>query len=76
LDLCVSYQYQIKKENLTSLYELANTDYQETFNKIARDIIIKIASDYTVNEYRNDRKTIGDRMMIELNKELQSVYAE
>lgn len=76
MELCVSYQYQIRKNNLTQLYDLANTNYEGTFNRIARDTILKVASDYTANEYWVDRKKIGVRMQKELNQQLNQVYAE
>ena len=75
MELCVSYQYQIKKDNLTQLYQLANTDYQGTFNRIARDTILKVASDYTAPQYWTDRKSIAERMMKELNQQLNEVFA-
>jgi len=54
---------------------LANTNYQGTFNRIARDTILKVASDYPANEYWFNRKKIGDRMQKDLNQQLKSVFA-
>lgn len=76
LELFVSYQYLINKENLTQLYDLANTNYQGTYNRIARDTILKVASDYTAEEYWLDRKKIGNRMQKDLNDQLNQVFAK
>lgn len=63
------------KNNLTQLYNLANTNYQATYMRIARDTILKVASNYPATEYWHNRKLIGDKMQENLNTQLNQVFA-
>jgi hypothetical protein len=75
LTLYVSFQFQIEKNNITSLYNLANTNYFGTYVRISRDIILKVAGQYNATSYWTDRKAIGEKMLVTLDKELQKAYA-
>ena len=71
-----SYQYQLKNNSIYNLYQLANINYQGTINRISRDTILKVASDYNANQYWVERKAIGESMKKYLNEALQEVFAE
>lgn len=64
------------KNNLTQLYDLVNTNYEGTYVRIARDTILKIASDYPASSYWNNRSVITDRMKKELDIQLQKVFGK
>jgi hypothetical protein len=64
------------KNNLTQLYDLANINYEGTYSRIARDTILRIASDYPASTYWNNRSLIADRMKVELDTQLQKVFGK
>jgi hypothetical protein len=74
LTLYVSFQFQIMKDNITNLYNLANTNYFGTYVRISRDIILKVAGQYNATSYWTERAAIGDKMRDTLDKELQKAY--
>jgi hypothetical protein len=47
----LSFQYQLIKEKLGDLYDLANVEYETTFKRIARDVILQQAGDYKAGDY-------------------------
>ena len=57
------------------MYNLANINYQGTFVRISRDILLKIAGNYNATNYWTDRQVIGDKMKEALDKELSKAYA-
>ena len=75
LTLYVSFQFQIMKNNITNLYNLANTNYFGTYVRISRDIILKVAGQYNATSYWTERGAIGDKMLLTLDNELQKAYA-
>jgi regulator of protease activity HflC (stomatin/prohibitin superfamily) len=75
LTLYVSFQFQIMKEKIPNLYNLANTNYFGTYVRISRDIILKIAGQFNATSYWIERKAIGEKMRVALDKELQKAYA-
>ena len=54
---------------------MANVNYQSTFVRISRDVILKVASDYNATSYWRERLSIGEHMKKALDKELQSAFA-
>jgi hypothetical protein len=40
LGLHVAFQYKLIKNKIPDLYEMANLEYEETFIRIARDVIL------------------------------------
>lgn len=76
MSVCISYQYKLKNDSISDLYNLANINYQGMINRISRDVILKVASDYNANDYWVDRKKIGENMTKELNTALQETFAE
>ncbi len=74
LGLHVSFQYQVVKNDIPKLYNLANINYQGTIVRIARDIILKVGGNFNATNYWTDRQKIGDYMRDALNQELQKAY--
>lgn len=54
---------------------MANINYQGTYARISRDILLKVAGNYNATNYWTDRQTIGDKMKIALDQELSKAYA-
>lgn len=75
LTLYISYQYQINKNELTKLYNMANVNYHGTYVRISRDVILKIAGMYNATNYWTDRQKIGEHMKTALDSELQKAFA-
>jgi regulator of protease activity HflC (stomatin/prohibitin superfamily) len=75
LSLHVAFQFQVIKEDIPKLYNLANINYFGTYVRIARDIILKIAGMYNAADYWNQRQKIGDHMLDALDKELTKAFA-
>jgi len=73
--LHVSFQYQIIKNKINSLYNLANINYQGTYARIARDVILKVAGKYNATSYWTERLKIAVDMNNTLNSELTNAYA-
>lgn len=49
LDLNVHFniQYKLKKDELQQLYRLLGNDYRRVFERLARNSVLEVASDYT-----------------------------
>lgn len=76
LGLHVSFQYQLIKEDLPKLYNMANINYHSTYVRISRDVILKVAGMYNATNYWTDRGIIGDNMRDVLDKELMTAFAK
>jgi hypothetical protein len=78
LALCmsVSFQYRLIQDKLSQLYSFTNTNYEQTFVRIARDIILQEAGNHEAPEYWMHRSEIGEQMRIMLNEELNKAYCE
>jgi regulator of protease activity HflC (stomatin/prohibitin superfamily) len=76
LTLFVSFQFQIMRNEIPKLYNLANTNYFGTYVRISRDTILKIAGQYNATSNWTERTKIGDHMLIALDEELQKAYAK
>lgn len=63
------------KSKIKDLYQLTNVDFFNTYARISRDTILKIAGLYNANAYWEKRKLIGDHILSELDMELQKAYA-
>jgi len=79
--LSVSFQYQLKQENIYDLFELYGLEmdgldddeeepYKRVFSYVARDILTDVSTEYNAFEFFSNRTNIGDRMW----RELRSVY--
>jgi regulator of protease activity HflC (stomatin/prohibitin superfamily) len=76
ISLHVAFQFQIIKEDIPKLYNLANINYFTTYVRISRDVILKIAGMYNAGDYWVDRQKIGDHMLEALDKELSKAFAK
>lgn len=74
LVLYVSFQYQIIKEEIPKLYNMANINYHGTIVRISRDTILKVAGFYNAPDYWVSRQKIGEDMRQTLNKELAKIF--
>lgn len=75
LTLHISFQYKLIKEGIPALYDLSNLQYEQTFVRIARDIILQEAGNYQAPQYWANRTVIGNRMQALLDEAFQTAYA-
>jgi len=69
----LSFQYQLKKEQIFDLYTTLgpSPDYHNTFVRIAIDRLTEIATTYTANQFFMARTDIGKDMEQQLQKDFQ-----
>ena len=58
------------KDELVDLYAMANREYELTFIRIARDVILQSGGLYEAPAYWSKRGIIGEEMRMELDLEL------
>ena len=75
ISLHISFQYKLIRDQIPSLYNMANIAYQGTFVRISRDVILKVASLYNATTYWTERLKIGQHMQRILNSELRNAFA-
>lgn len=75
LTLHVSFQYQLVKDGIPALYDLSNLQYEQTFVRIARDILLQEAGNYQAPEYWAKRAIIGNRMQVLLDIAFHEAHA-
>ena len=75
LTLSVSFQYKLMKDKIHKLYNLANVNFNSVFERISRDVILKVGGMFNANDYWKNRYKISEKMLNELNKELNKAYA-
>ncbi|EGR34238.1 spfh domain band 7 family protein [Ichthyophthirius multifiliis] len=75
LVLHITFQYQLQKGELYSLFQNYNLFYEQTFIKIARDIILQSAGNYQAPQYWQERQKIVNEMKQQLNTELLKAHA-
>ena len=63
------------REKIPDLYNLANINYQATYVRISRDILLKVAGKYNATSYWTERLKIQKDMKDTLNKELIPAFA-
>jgi len=73
--LSVSFQYKIIKNKIPQLYNLTNINYQGTYVRISRDIILKVAGKYNATSYWTERLKIQEDLKQSLNAALISAFA-
>jgi len=76
LEISLSFQYQLIPKELPDLYAMSNVDYEVTFVRIARDMILQVAGTYPAPKYWEERTQIGDDMKRQLNHELRKAHAD
>ena len=54
---------------------MANVNYQSTFVRISRDVILKVGSLYNATSYWRERLKIGEHMKKSLDSELKTAFA-
>jgi len=62
LQLSISFQYLLKKDDLPELYALTNINYEGLFTRLARDQILEAASEYEGPQYWQERDRIAEYM--------------
>lgn len=75
LTLHVSFQYHLIKDKIPVLYKLANINYESLYMKVARDILLKAAAQFTAPQYWLERPEVGEKMLRYVNDGLQSSHA-
>lgn len=76
LGLDVAFQYRLLKPKLHELYLEFNDQFGITFDRIARERILRIAGKYEAPSYWFERKLIGTDMLHQVNDEFTKVFAE
>ncbi len=72
ITMSFSFQYQLIKEMLPSLYEQYNVRYEnELIRTTAIGIVKEEATNYNVSDYYTKRQEIGEAMRIALDKNLK-----
>jgi hypothetical protein len=75
IQLHISFQYQLIRDELGELYRMANLQYEQTFIRIARDTILQEAGNYEAPSYWKERSAIGAKMHEILDGELKDAHA-
>lgn len=65
----LSFQYQLTKPELFSLYTTFGEDYHRTFDRIAIDRLTETATTFTANQFFVDRTTVGKHMETQLSED-------
>jgi hypothetical protein len=70
----LSFQYQLDKDNLYSLYTTfgAGKDFHDLYVRVSIDRLTEIATMYTANEFFHDRTRIGKEMEKMLRDDFES----
>ncbi len=72
--LSVSFQYQLIKEKIPDLYNLANINFHSTFVRISRDVILKVGGMFNATDYWRNRVQIAEIMKNTMDKELLKAF--
>ena len=72
--LSVSFQYQLIKEKIPDLYNLANVYFHSTYVRISRDVILKVGGMFNATDYWMNRVKIAEIMKQTMDKELLKAY--
>lgn len=70
LTLHFSFQYKLVKDDIPELYRELLLNYERTFRKIARELVLKIAGTYNAEDYWKKRTAIGESMRTSLEVSL------
>jgi len=76
LKLDISFQYRLQHDKLAELYRQFNLDYEATYERIAREQILRSAGEYEAPVYWQDRRSIGAEMQRLIGNGLKGVYAD
>jgi regulator of protease activity HflC (stomatin/prohibitin superfamily) len=72
--LSVSFQYQLIKEKIPDLYNLANINFHSTYVRISRDVILKVGGMFNATDYWMNRVEIAEIMKQTMDNELLKAY--
>ena len=72
--LSVSFQYQLIKEKISDLYNLANVNFHSTYVRISRDVILKVGGMFNATDYWMNRIKIAEIMKLNMDKELFKAF--
>ena len=72
--LSVSFQYQLIKEKIPDLYNLANINFHSTYVRISRDVILKVGGMFNATDYWMNRVKIAEIMKQTMDNELVKAY--
>mmetsp|Transcript_46802 Transcript_46802/g.54245 ORF Transcript_46802/g.54245 Transcript_46802/m.54245 type:complete len:309 (-) Transcript_46802:187-1113(-) len=75
LGLHIAFQYELIQDQIPALYTLANIYYEQTFVRIARDVILQTAGAYNAPQYWMNRTAIAHEMKKNLDDDLQAAHA-
>ncbi len=75
INLELSVQYQLEKSQLGLMYQKTALAYRDTYNRIAKDIIMQSAGNYNASMYWTDRKAISKDMLTEMDIEFKKISA-
>ena len=72
--LSVSFQYQLIKEKIPDLYNLANIYFHSTYVRISRDVILKVGGMFNATDYWMNRVKIAEIMKQTMDNELVKAF--
>jgi len=75
LTLHIAFQYHLNRDELRALYKQVQTNYEALFMKLARDILLKVAADFSAHDYWEKRTIIGQQMFNRVKSTLEESYA-
>ena len=75
MSISVSFQYQLIPSELAALYEQSGTDYEKTFQNIARDILLQTSAKYQAKQFWTDRSLISESMLDSMKTALKGAHA-
>jgi len=76
LKLHVSLQYKLQKEHVGELYNKFNLNYEDVFTSVARDTLIKAASEYNAVQLWKEREAFAQQMQSMIDVEFQKIFAK
>lgn len=65
----VSFQYQLTKNDIGNLYKENSINYEQTFNRQAKDVIMQTAAKYKAISYWSERANIVAAIQTEMQSE-------
>ena len=72
--LSVSFQYQLIKNKIPDLYNLANINFHSTYVRISRDVILKVGGMFNATDYWMNRVKIAEIMKQTMDNELLKAF--
>ena len=77
ISLEVYIMYRLRPEFLLEIYKTyPDMDYEYSFNSIAKDAILDIAPNFSVQAYMTNRTEISEKFLDSVNRAFRNVYIE